>query len=94
MVMLLKPLRNKVIVMPVKTPNKTKSGIYIPDSSTEISKYAQVVSIGEKVDGESIKIGAKVMYTSSNPIAVESEDGTMFIIDDNEIIAIIEDSEE
>ncbi len=92
--MLLKPLRNKVLIKPVKTSKKSKGRIFLPESSTKLTPYAVVVSIGDKVDGDSIKIGAKICYASRNPIAVESEGGKMFIIDDNEIVAVIEEDGE
>jgi len=91
--MLLKPLMNKVIIKPAETSRKTESGIYVEASSVKMTPFAVIVAIGPHVDGKVLKIGAKVMYDSKDPIQVEMDDVKMFLIDDHEIIALIEEVE-
>ncbi len=91
--MLLKPLRNKVMVKPSKTSKKSKGGIYLPESSTKVTPFAIIISIGPDVDSKIFQIGSKVMYESQNPIEVELAGTKLFVIEDHEIVALIEDGE-
>jgi len=45
--MKIKPLGNRVLLKPIKVEQKTKSGIYIPESAKEKPKQAEVLAIGD-----------------------------------------------
>lgn len=84
---------------PVKSEEKTKSGILLPDSaSKERPEQGKVVAVGpgkKNKQGQiiplSVKVGQKVLFKkySSNEIKVEEKE--YLIIEENDILAVIED---
>lgn len=91
-----KPLADKVFVQPLKEEEKTKSGIYLPDSAKEKPKSAKVLAVGEGkyVDGKlvplTVKAGDQVLIKEwgGDEIKIEGEDYK--IISEDDILAIIE----
>jgi chaperonin GroES len=95
--MKLKPLGDRVVIKPAEAEEKTKSGLFIPDSAQEKQKKGAVIAVGEgKVadDGKRIpvdvKVGDTVLYDSvyGGDVKVEGED--LLIISQDRILAIVE----
>ncbi len=57
----LRPLGDRVLVLPLEKEEKTKSGIFLPDSAREERQEGKVVAIGtgKWVDGKQISLGVK-----------------------------------
>ena len=73
----IKPLGERVLIKPPKKEEKTKGGIYIPDSAKEDKKEGEVVAAGQYKDGKDLplKQGDKVLYGgySSDDVEVDGE---------------------
>ena len=54
------PFGEYVLLEPEKAPEKTASGIYIPESAQEKPKKAKVLAVGEEV--KYAKVGDVVLY--------------------------------
>ncbi|HOI97205.1 MAG TPA: co-chaperone GroES [Candidatus Pacearchaeota archaeon] len=97
--MKISPCADNVLLEPVKSEEKTKSGILLPDSaSKERPEQGKVVAVGpgkKNKQGQiipmSAKVGQKVLFKkySSNEIKVEEKE--YLIIEENDILAVIED---
>jgi chaperonin GroES len=89
----LKPINGQVIVIDIKKPEKTESGIYIPDnSSPDMVVEGVVVESSSWRDKEhiiepEIKKGDKVMYS------FHSGAGNTMILDDGSVCRIVRYSE-
>jgi chaperonin GroES len=91
-----KPLADKVFVQPLKEEEKTKSGIYLPDSAKEKPKSAKVLAVGEGkyIDGKltplTVKVGDQVLIKEwgGDEIKIDGEDYK--IIAEDDILAIVE----
>jgi len=93
------PCADNVLLEPVKSEEKTKSGILLPDSaSKERPEQGKVVAVGpgkKNKQGQiipvSVKVGQKVLFKkySSNEIKVEEKE--YLIIEEDDILAVIED---
>ena len=61
--MKLRPLGERIILKPIKEEERTKSGIYLPESSQE-KKQGEVVEVGTLKDGHLIPLmkGDIVLY--------------------------------
>lgn len=65
---MLQPLGDKVLIKPVSAEEKTKSGIYIPDTAKEEKAEGEIIVLGtgKLKDGKkhdfSVKKGDKVVY--------------------------------
>lgn len=93
----LKPLGNRVVVRPASVETKTKSGIYIPDTTTsEKPAQGEVVAVGEgKVleNGNtipvSVNVGDWVVFSKYAPDEIEVEGEKLLIISEDSLLAII-----
>lgn len=92
----LKPLGDRLIVKALKSEDKTKGGIVLPDSAKEKSQQAKVIAVGSgKVIGDKIvplevKKGNKILFGkySGDEIKVGMEE--YLIIKESDVLAIIE----
>lgn len=92
----LKPLGDRLIVKALKSEDKTKGGIVLPDSAKEKSQQAKVIAVGSgKVIGDKIvplevKKGNKILFGrySGDEVKVGIEE--YLIIRESDVLAIIE----
>lgn len=94
--MKVKPLGSKVFIKPLKEEEKTKSGIYLPDSAKEKPKQAEVLAVGEGkyIDGKlsplSVKVGDIVLTKEWGGDEIKIDGETYKIVDEDDIIGIVE----
>ncbi len=86
--MKLKPLGNRVLLKPIEVEQKTKSGIYIPESAKEKPKQAEVLAVG---DGKlvNVKVGDKVIYSDFGGSDIELDGVKHIVMDIKDILAIV-----
>ncbi|MBT9587636.1 co-chaperone GroES [bacterium] len=92
----LRPLGERVIVRALPQEERTKSGIYLPDTAKEKPQQGEVMAVGNgKVtdDGKTIamnvKTGDKVLYGKYSGTEVKIEGEEFLIIKESEILAIL-----
>ncbi len=92
----LRPLGERVIVRALPQEERTKSGIYLPDTAKEKPQQGEVMAVGNgKVtdDGKTIpmnvKAGDKVLYGKYSGTEVKLEGEEFLIIKESEILAIL-----
>ncbi len=92
----LKPLHDRVIVKRLEGEEKTKGGIYIPDSAQERPAEGEIVAAGKgKVmeDGSvkklDVKVGDRVIFAkyAGTEITVENEE--LLIMREEEILGVV-----
>lgn len=87
----IKPLADRVLVMPAPAEEKTASGLYIPDTAKEKPQRGEVVAVGpgKKDEPTSVSVGDTVLYGkySGTEIALDGED--YLIMRESDILAII-----
>ena len=97
-VMKLRPLGNRVIVKPEETTEKTKGGIYLPDTaSKEKPQMGTVVAVGtgkvldngQKVPME-VKKNDKVIFSKYAGTEIKINEVEHLILSENDILAISE----
>jgi len=95
--MKIRPLQDRVIVRRVKEEEKTKGGLYIPDSAKEKPVEAIVLAVGNgKVleDGTlrklDVKEGDRVLFGkyTGNEVKIDGEEA--LILREDDILGIIE----
>ena len=65
---MIQPLADRVLVKPLQAEEKTKAGIFIPDTAKEAPAQGEIVALGngKMKDGKqyefSVKKGDKVIY--------------------------------
>lgn len=94
----IKPLSDHILIEPIKEEEKTKGGIFLPDTATkEKSETGKVVAIGpgkKTDDGKiiplSIKPGDKVLFSKYGPNEIKVGEKEYLIATESDILAIIE----
>lgn len=87
--MQVKPLKNKVLIKPKGESEKTKGGIYIPDSAKEKTQEGKVIAVGDG-DEVSVKPGDTVVYESYSGTEIKVSGEKYLIVKGKDILAIIE----
>jgi len=91
-----KPLGSRVLVKPLSTEEKTKSGIYLPETAKEKPEEGEVLEVGEgKYIGEkmvplSVKKGDKIIFNKYGPDEIKVDGEELLIVKEEDILAIIE----
>ena len=92
----LQPLADHVVVKPVPKEEKTKSGIYIPDTAKERPQEGEIIAVGpgrltDTDDGKRIamdlKVGDRVIYAKYGGSEIKIDDQELVIMRESDILA-------
>ncbi|MBN1692212.1 MAG: co-chaperone GroES [Dehalococcoidales bacterium] len=90
----LQPLADRVLVKPIEKEEKTKSGIYLPDTAKEKPQEGKVMAVGPgrvTDDGKKIpmelKVGDRVIYAKYGGTEIKVDDEEMMILRESDILA-------
>jgi len=93
--MKIKPLADRVVVKPLEAEEKTKGGLYVPDTAKERPMQGEVVAVGpgRTEDGKKIapevKVGDKILYGKYSGTEVTYDGIEYLIMRESDIFAII-----
>lgn len=86
----IKPIGERVLLKP-KTEERTRGGIYLPDSAKESKKEGEVIAVGTKDDKPlPLKKGDIVFYGGYSNDEFEVNGETYIIVDYKDILAKLE----
>jgi chaperonin GroES len=96
--MTIKPLSDHILIEPIKEEEKTKAGIFLPDTANkEKSEEGKVIAVGPgkktdegKIIMMSVKPGDKVLFTKYGPNEIKVDGKEYLIATESDILAIIE----
>jgi len=90
----LQPLADRVVVKPSEKEEKTKSGIYLPDTVKEKPQEGEVVAVGPgrlneegKRVAMDVKVGDKVLYAKYGGTEIKIDDEELIILRESDILA-------
>ncbi len=94
----IKPLADHILIEPIKEEEKTKSGIFLPETAEkEKSEQGIIIAIGpgkKTDDGKiiplSVKPGDKVLFTKYGPSEIKVDGKEYLIAKEEDILAVIE----
>ncbi len=94
MVVKVQPLADRVVVKPMEREEKTKSGIYLPDTAKEKPQEGKVIAVGPgrvTDDGTRIaldvKVGDIVIYAKYGGSEIKIDDEELIILRESDILA-------
>lgn len=87
--MKIKPLGNRVLLKRKDVEEKTKGGIYIPDTAKEKTTQGTVEAIGEGKD-VTVKQGDTVIFESYAGTEVNIGEEKYLVMDIKDILAVLE----
>lgn len=85
---MIRPLADRVLVLPDPAETKTASGIIIPDTAKEKPDSGTVIAVGGKVTD--IIEGDRVLCRKYAGTEVTSEGKTYLVMKQDDVIAIVE----
>jgi len=94
--MKIKPLGDRVLVRPLETMEKSKSGIVLPATAKEKPQEGEILSAGDGkyIDGKlvplAVKKGDKVLFSKYGGDEIKLDGEELKIMQENDILAIIE----
>lgn len=91
------PLGDRVLIEPITEEEKTKAGIYLPDTaSKERPEQGKVIAAGDgrmldsgKVAPMKVKKGDRVLFTKYGPNEIKVDGKEYLIAKEEDILAII-----
>jgi chaperonin GroES len=90
----LQPLADRVLVKPIEKEEKTKSGIYLPDTAKEKPQEGEILAVGPGKmtdDGKRItmdlKVGDRVIYAKYGGTEIKVDDEELIILRESDILA-------
>jgi chaperonin GroES len=95
--MKVKPLQDRVLVERLQEEEKTKGGLFIPDSAKEKPMQGKIVAAGNgriTEDGKKlpmdVKVGDVVLFAKYSGNDVKIDDKEYLIMKEDDILAIVE----
>lgn len=91
-----KPLADRVVIMPLDDGDQMKGGLYIPDTAKEKPQQGEVVAVGPgKLSDEGkriapdVKVGDRVLYGKYSGTEVTVGDDEFLICRESDILAVL-----
>jgi len=90
--MKIKPIGERVLIKPQKEEEKTKGGIYIPDTAKESKKEGIVIEVGIGKEDKPLplKKGDKILYGGYSSDEFEIDGEKYVILEFKDVLAKIE----
>lgn len=92
----LKPIGDKVIVQRLGSAEKSKGGLYLPDSAQEKPQEGKVIAVGSgrtTKDGKtvplSVKAGDKIIFGKYSGSEIKVDDKEYVFLSEDDILAIV-----
>ena len=92
----IRPLFDRVVILPLESEKETKGGIILPSSAQEKSQLAIVKAIGNgeldegKKSNMQVKVGDKVLYGKYSGTEITVDDVKYVVVRQSDILAVIE----
>jgi chaperonin GroES len=90
----LQPLGDRVLVKPIEKEEKTKSGIYLPDTAKEKPQEGEIIAVGPGKYDETgkripmdLKVGDRVIYAKYGGTEIKVDDEELMILRESDILA-------
>ncbi len=95
----LKPLDDRIVVLPNEAEQTTASGLVIPDTAKEKPQQGEVLAVGPGKRSETsgdvipvdIKVGDTVLYSKYGGTEVTISGDDLLILSSRDVLAIVED---
>jgi chaperonin GroES len=94
MVVKLQPTGDRLVVKPTQSEEKTKSGIYIPDTAKEKPQEGKVIAVGPgKMTDEGkripmdVEVGDIIIYAKYGGSEIKLDEEELIIVRESDILA-------
>jgi chaperonin GroES len=91
-----RPLKDNVVVQVIEAADKTKGGLFLPDTAQEKPQEGKVISVGTglrlksgKTVSPSVKKGDKILFSKYSGNEVKIDGKEYLIVSEKDILAIL-----
>lgn len=88
--MTVKPLGDRILVKMEQEDEKTKGGLFIPETAQEKTQIGAVVAVGTDDDEITVKTGDRVMFDKYAGTTVKIDDEDHLILTMSDVLAVVE----
>ena len=95
--MAFRPLGDRVLVRRVEEEEKTKRGIFIPDSAKEKPQEGEVIGVGPgarddngKIQPLDVKVGDRILFGKWSGTEVKLDGEDLLIMKESDILGVLE----
>lgn len=88
--MTVKPLGDRVLVKMEKEEEKTKGGLFIPETAQEKTQIAAVVAVGDDKDEIKVKVKDRVMFDKYAGTQIKLDGEDHLILSMGDILAVVQ----
>lgn len=87
----IKPLQDRVVILPIEEERKTSAGIIIPDNIKDKPQAGTVIAVGsgKKDEAMELKVGDKVLFSKYAGTEFKHNEETYLIMRQGDVLAII-----
>jgi chaperonin GroES len=87
----IKPLADRVLILPAKAETETLSGIIIPDTAQEKPQKGSVVAVGQGTKDHTmeVKVGNQVLYSKYSGTELKLEGEAYLMMRESDLLAIL-----
>jgi chaperonin GroES len=92
-----RPLRDRVVIRRIEGDDKTKGGIFIPDTAKEKPQEGEVVSVGPGTRDEGgklvpldLKAGDRVLFGKWSGTEVKIDGQELLIMNETDVMGVLE----
>ena len=85
------PLEDRVLIKTAELEEKTKSGLFTPQTAQEKTQVGVVTAVGSDKEAITVKVGQKIMYDKYAGTSIKVDGADYLIIKSKDILAVIED---
>ena len=94
----LRPIGDRVIVQRIGSVEKTKTGLYLPDTAQEKPQEGKVIAVGSgrtlkngKVLPLAVKAGDRIIFGKYSGSEIKVDDKEYVFLSEDDILAIVKD---
>ena len=89
--MKIRPLADRVLILPAPAETTTKSGLIIPDTAQEKPLQGEVVAVGHGTKDEEmvLKVGDTVLYGKYSGTEIEYEGVKYLMMRQSDVLAVL-----
>ncbi|MDA8089568.1 MAG: co-chaperone GroES [Nitrospiraceae bacterium] len=84
-----KPLKDRVFVSYAEEEEKTKGGLYVPETAKEKPQKGKVEAVGAEV--KEIKVGDSILFDKYSGSKVKMNDKEYLIIKEEDVLGIVQE---
>ncbi len=90
--MKIRPLADRVLILPAPAEEKTIGGIIIPDTAKEKPLQGEIIAVGQGTKDEemTLKVGDTVLYGKYTGSEVEFEGVKYLMMRQSDVLAVLE----